>query len=87
MQELKYKSKHLNHAFVEHVIHEKKKQTPTHITFDGHTWIKNTAVKLTPIVTSPLFLLYWYLSRRSQFQLEFTLSGISGYMYLHSAYS
>lgn len=55
--------------------------TPTHITFDGHTWIKNTAVKLTPIVTSPLFLLYWYLSRRSQFQLEFTLSGISGYMY------
>lgn len=29
---------------MEHVIHEKKNQTPTHIIFDGHTWIKNTAV-------------------------------------------
>lgn len=72
------------------MLYMKKKTRHQHIpgiTFDGHTWIKNTAVKLTPIVTSPLFLLYWYLSRRSQFQLESTLSGISGYMYLHSAYS
>lgn len=64
---------------------KKKKQTPTHIIFDGHTWIKNTAVNshcyFTPLVALLVFV------KEIQFQLESTLSGISGYMYLHSAYS